>query len=520
MIDLSTLTFTKIKDHHEPFNQSSSLRKTSIARRTTPVEVTDNLALTQEDIENLTEQGFDEDTIEAVAQAVNEQLSSNANEDEDKTDKNSTTETDSTTNKQIHAVDSSNAAITNITPESVDKNIHQTIQKQLEAQQETQYEAFKQYLAKKNSEQTIDYRQVRIDIESGALPTRSFYLLNGLAAIIAGFGLLANSPAVVIGAMLVAMLIGPISGIALGIIDARFALLKKSLLTLLSGGVLIYAIGMILGLLYPEQSQSQEIIARTAPNTMDVMVALAGGTAGAYAMISRNLSVAVVGVAVATALVPPLTASGILLANGKYDLALGALILTLTNILAIQFTNALVLWVAGFRRLDTDAAEDEKVKDSKWQQSLLFIRRNAISLMLLIGISIYLTLNFQQKLKQQSYEIAVNEIVKQSIANQPNYVVSISYDVADKTAKSSTSDITKPYLIRVLLQGLTPPKYSDIHLMEQKVIALTKKRFPSRPPAKLQVRFVPEQVIETTPITKDDVKLDEASLNQIKESKK
>ncbi|MCQ6367079.1 hypothetical protein, partial [Bacillus cereus] len=85
-----------------------------IARRTTPVEVTDNLALTQEDIENLTEQGFDEDTIEAVAQAVNEQLSSNANENEDETDKNSTTEADSTTNKQIHAVDSSNAAITNI----------------------------------------------------------------------------------------------------------------------------------------------------------------------------------------------------------------------------------------------------------------------------------------------------------------------------------------------------------------------------------------------------------------------
>ena len=84
----------------------------------------------------------------------------------------------------------------------IDKNIHQTVQKQLEEQQEAQYEAFKQYLAKKNSEQTIDYRQVRINIESGALPTRAFYLLNGLAAVIAGFGLLANSPAVVIGAML------------------------------------------------------------------------------------------------------------------------------------------------------------------------------------------------------------------------------------------------------------------------------------------------------------------------------
>lgn len=522
MMDLSTLTFTKIKDNPKLVDQSFSLYKTSVVPDKASVEVTDALALTQEDIENLTDQGFDEKTIEAVAQAVNEQLSSNANEEEDsdKTDRKSTTEPHLNAKHQTHNIDASNEPNKTLTFEMIDKNIHQTVQKQLEEQQEAQYEAFKQYLAKKNSEQTIDYRQVRINIESGALPTRAFYLLNGLAAIIAGFGLLANSPAVVIGAMLVAMLIGPISGIALAIIDARFALLKKSLLTLFSGGVLIYAIGMILGLLYPEQSQSQEIIARTAPNTMDVMVALAGGTAGAYATISRNLSVAVVGVAVATALVPPLTASGILLANGKYDLALGALILTLTNILAIQFTNALVLWVAGFRRLDTDAADDEKVKDSKWQQSLLFIRRNAVSLVLLIGISIYLTLNFQQKLKQQSYEAAVNKIVKQSIANQPNYVVSISYDVADKTPKKSPTDTSKPYLIRVLLQGLTAPKHSDIQSMEQKIIALSKARFPSRPQAKLQVRFVPEQVIETTPITKDDVKLDEASLSQIKESNK
>lgn len=480
------------------------------------------LVLTEQDIQHLVEQGISEENIAELTEAVNEQLSSNANaKDSDNNDK----DKNSRPNDEEKPSSLDLATLDNDIQQAVKQQVHSQLNEQLnqqlseqhKEQQEAQYEAFKQYLAKKNSEQTIDYRQVRLNIESGALPTRTFYLLNGLAAVIAGFGLLANSPAVVIGAMLVAMLIGPISGIALAIIDARFALLKKSLLTLLSGGVLIYAIGMALGWLYPEQALSQEIIARTAPNTMDVMVALAGGTAGAYAMISRNLSVAVVGVAVATALVPPLTASGILLSVGQYQLAGGALLLTLTNIVAIQFTNALVLWTAGFRRLDVDEAEDEKVKDSKWQQSWLFIRRNAVSLVLLTVISVYLTLNFQQKIKQQSYQTQVKKIITDTIANQPNYVVSTSFDVADKTQSSPKA---KSYLIRVVLQGLTAPNYSDIQQMEQKIIALSQQQFPNRPPAKLQVRFVPEQVIETTPITKDDVKLDNASLNQINEAKK
>ena len=83
MMDLSTLTFTKIKDNPKLVDQSFSLYKISVVPDKASVEVTDALALTQEDIENLTDQGFDEKTIEAVAQAVNEQLSSNANEEED-----------------------------------------------------------------------------------------------------------------------------------------------------------------------------------------------------------------------------------------------------------------------------------------------------------------------------------------------------------------------------------------------------------------------------------------------------
>ena len=529
----------------------------------------DGITLTEEDIENLIEQGFSEETIESVSKAVNEQLSKNANDDAKQDDHaddhppkgddanqthlktkpitkkssmpNDSAHTSSPNQSKVHklAQNPSHPAKTDDTKshvaqalaqsadasaakiaESLDNDIHAAVEKQLkeqQEQQEQQYEAFKQYLAKKNSETAIDYRQIRIDIESGALPTRHFYLMNGLSAVIAGFGLLANSPAVVIGAMLIAMLIGPISGIALAIIDARLALLKKSLLTLLSGGALIYAIGVLLGFLYPDQAASQEIIARTAPNTMDVFVALAGGVAGAYALISRNLSVAVVGVAVATALVPPLTASGILLATGHYQLALGALILTLTNILAIQFTNALVLWAAGFRRLDIDKSEDETVKDSRWQQNWLFIRRNMVTLILLIGLSVYLTLDFQQRIRQKSYEKAVIEVVQQQIQYQPSYVVSSDFGVVEKGQNNKAS--ADSYMIRVLLQGLIAPSHQDIWQMEQKIQTITTKRYPKRSPIKLQVRFVPEQVIETTPVSKADVKLDDASISQLEENK-
>ncbi|WP_410471942.1 DUF389 domain-containing protein [Faucicola mancuniensis] len=485
------------------------------------------LVLTDEDIEQLQKQGLNKQTIDKIADEVNEQLSSNANVEIEPKNPSETVKSDNFSNANLAKsnLEKSSENTEYLSLNQIDKKIADEVEKQQaeqeakrQAEQEAQYEAFKQYLAKKNSQKEVDYRQVRIDIESGALPTKMFYLLNGLAAVIAGFGLLANSPAVVIGAMLVAMLIGPISGIALAVIDARFALLKKSLGTLVSGGVLIYSVGLVLGWLFPEQSYSHEIIVRTAPNTMDVMVALAGGTAGAYAMISHNLSVAVVGVAVATALVPPLTASGILFANGEYSLAWGAFLLTLTNILAIQFTNALVLWVAGFRRLDIDESEDERVKDSKVRQVWLFLRRNAVTAVLLVGISGYLTYNFYQQIDQQRYEKSVNQIIEKGIEHQPSYVLNSSFQ-QEKNPYADGITPDKYYVIRVTMQGLVAPKHTQVAKMEKQIQDLTDKHF-KRPPVKLQVRFVPEQVIESQPITKNDVKLDDKAINQMTDTKK
>ena len=88
----------------------------------------------------------------------------------------------------------------------------------------------------------IDHKQVRLNIQADALPSKTFFIMNALSAVIAGYGLLADSVAVVIGAMLVAMMLGPISGIALAFIDNRWILFRTALMTLSLGVLMIYVL--------------------------------------------------------------------------------------------------------------------------------------------------------------------------------------------------------------------------------------------------------------------------------------
>src|SRR3989337_603125 len=120
----------------------------------------------------------------------------------------------------------------------------------------------------------------------------SYILMNILSATIASYGLLANSPAVVIGAMIVAMLLGPITGIGLALVESDMALLWKSLSTLLIGVVGVVVTAFILGTIHKDIPITNEIMARTAPNLLDLMIGLAGGAAGADATVSPRLSVA------------------------------------------------------------------------------------------------------------------------------------------------------------------------------------------------------------------------------------
>ena len=364
----------------------------------------------------------------------------------------------------------------------------ETPEEREQREREEKLESYKQFLAQQESEQKIDYSKVRVSIEANALPSKMYFLMNALSAIIASYGLVANSPAVVIGAMLVAMMLGPITGVALAIIDYRMPLLRKSLFTVAAGGALVVTIGFIVGLLHQGQPLTNEILSRTQPTSMDLMIALAGGTAGAYAMISPHLSVAVVGVAVATALVPPLAASGILLSNGEISLGLGALLLAVTNIIAIQFTNALVLWFTGFRRLVDD--------DYKSGTYLTFLRRNAVTLLLLIGLGIYLTLNLNRIAKQQQFETNVKAAINDYFIDKGNVLTNTQFEKYDGYQT-----------IRAVVRGETVPSSYDVRQIEDKITKDMDKNFPKYLPVKLQLRYLPIKVIEANPLITE--KLDE-----------
>ncbi|MGM8884992.1 TIGR00341 family protein [Psychrobacter sp. 1U2] len=364
---------------------------------------------------------------------------------------------------------------------------------EVQEKKEAKLESYKQFVAEQFSNQKVDYPEVRVKIEANALPSKMYFIMNVLSAIIASYGLVTNSAAVVIGAMLVAMMLGPITGVALAIIDHRMPLLWKSLFTVIAGISLVVLVGFLIGLLHNDQPLTAEILSRTQPTSMDLMIALAGGTAGAYAMVSPHLSVAVVGVAVATALVPPLAASGILFAHSETQLGLGALLLAITNIIAIQFTNALVLWLLGFRRLVDD--------DYKSKTYLTFLRRNAVTLLLLAGLGTYLTINLQTNAKQQVFESSTKEAINNYFIDKGNVLTNTQFDTSDENQ-----------VVRAVIRGESTPSSYDVQQIEALITADMAENFPEYLPIKLQLRYLPVQVIEANPLTTDQLDKTDAAI--------
>ena len=162
-----------------------------------------------------------------------------------------------------------------------------------------------------SQERTYDtHMEVRAQIDGGAALDAPYVIMNVLATIVACYGLLENSAAVVIGAMLIAMLLGPISGIALALVAGDMTLLRKALLAELCGVLIVLATSFVLGKIHRDLPLGSQALSRTSPNILDLIIALAGGTAGAYATITPKMRASLVGIAIATALVPPLSSSG------------------------------------------------------------------------------------------------------------------------------------------------------------------------------------------------------------------
>jgi uncharacterized hydrophobic protein (TIGR00271 family) len=171
------------------------------------------------------------------------------------------------------------------------------------------------------------------------------------SCMIATFGLLSNSTAVIIGAMLVAPLMLPIRGLAFGALVGDSFLFRTGSVSVVVGTILAVILSCLMGWLTGITNYGSEILARTQPDLLDLGIAVAAGAIGGYSKIQSKVSDTFAGTAIAVALMPPVCVVGLGLSQGNWILSRGATLLYLTNLLGIALACMMVFLSAGYAPL-------------------------------------------------------------------------------------------------------------------------------------------------------------------------
>ncbi len=178
--------------------------------------------------------------------------------------------------------------------------------------------------------ETVDWRS-----QAQAKTSLDYMTLIVVSVVLASLGLLLNSAAVIIGAMLVAPLMGPLVAFAIALRVARMQIVRQSLLTILVGTLTAFGVSVLIGWVVPLDAPTPEMLGRGSPTLLDAGVALASGLVGAYATARKDIPAALAGVAIAAALVPPICVSGLAVGLADLDLAIGAGLLFTVNVVCI-----------------------------------------------------------------------------------------------------------------------------------------------------------------------------------------
>jgi uncharacterized hydrophobic protein (TIGR00341 family) len=234
----------------------------------------------------------------------------------------------------------------------------------------------------KKPRRSVTREEIYTAVEVNAQLHRDYLLLVMLSSIVASAGLLENNVAVIIGAMVIAPLLGPNIAFAFGTSLGDRQLVLNSLTTIVAGIALAISVAFVTGLIWPAQAITHELVLRTDINYAGTAIALASGAAASLSLVT-GLSSVLVGVMVAVALMPPAVTIGLMLSEASYDYAIGASMLLAVNIVCINLSAKLVFLLKGIQ--PRTWLETKKARQSRTLYLMVWI-----TLLVLLIVMIYL----------------------------------------------------------------------------------------------------------------------------------
>jgi uncharacterized hydrophobic protein (TIGR00271 family) len=265
----------------------------------------------------------------------------------------------------------------------------------------------------------------------------NFFVLLLLATVIATYGVLSSSTATVIGAMIVAPLMGPIMATTAAVVMGSIQRAGRALGLVVVGVISVILFSALLTMIIPDViisfTQNGEILSRIQPGLFALFTALGAGAAGAFIISRAEIADSMGGVAIAISLVPPLCVVGISLSQGKWAAAGGALLLFLTNFFAILFAGGVVFMVLGLGRV---AREESQVRMRRRSFVLIFLGT------LLVTIPLALT-----GYRAVTDTVATNkttEVVQQWLQGAPSKIVEVAVDGQLVTVSIEGAEQLKP----------------------------------------------------------------------------
>jgi uncharacterized hydrophobic protein (TIGR00271 family) len=265
-----------------------------------------------------------------------------------------------------------------------------------------------------------------------------------LSTFIATAGLLSDSSAVVIGAMLVAPMMNPVLSAAGAVVMGWSSRFYGAIWLVLSMGAGAVILSMLITLLSPEiVFLPEQVLARTRPTFYDLLIALAAGSAGAYT-ITRKETSAIPGVAVAVALLPPLASAGILIMTGYFELALRASVLFLTNLVAMVLAGAVTFIAVGVSPASARKHSADFIKSKLW---LFFV--------LVIAVSVPLYFYSEKIIFNAHYRAAKSESLQSWLRENDLQLTDVEILLEDRTIYLELEGPNPPVSIKNLYDRLT-----------------------------------------------------------------